>query len=154
VGGHAERDLAPRGEEQQHLGSAAGGVREDVGSLREARGCPVLRPVERGDHPHLACRYLFCFRMPPRIRHPGWVPNLRNSALGAGSTSKGTRRCLPAALYAVPDLAVPDVRHAALPSSVPNRNMTLFTGFLGGIPYARHLGRVWNIRLGDTYRTR
>ena len=48
VGGHAQRDLAPRREEE-HFGSAAGGIRENVGSLREARGGPVLRPVDGGE---------------------------------------------------------------------------------------------------------
>ena len=63
--------------------------------------------------------------------------------LGARSTSKGTRRSLPEAFCAVPEVFVPDVRHAALRSSVPHRNMGLFTGFPPGIPYARHLGGVW-----------
>src|SRR5712691_6670049 len=48
VGGQAERDLAARGEEQD-FGRAAGGVREDIGSLGEARGGPVLRPVDGGE---------------------------------------------------------------------------------------------------------
>src|SRR5438876_231237 len=48
VGGHTQRHLAP-GREEEHFGSAAGGIREDVGSLREARGGPVLRPIDGGE---------------------------------------------------------------------------------------------------------
>ncbi len=48
------------------------------------RSLGVNRTVVSGSgHPHLACRCLFCFPMPPRICHPGWVPNLWDSALGA-----------------------------------------------------------------------
>ncbi len=51
------------------------------------RSLGVNRTVVSGSgHPHLACRCLFCFPMPPRICHPGWVPNLWDSALARTSS--------------------------------------------------------------------